>query len=88
MVELLQNTIANNSKKLTFQLDIHQLTDETIHSLEQHLASFKGDKQLFFSVYDAQNELKLSLNSRKQKVRISRELLELLNAENWHYKLN
>ncbi len=86
--ELLQNTIANNSKKLTFQLDIHQLTDETIHSLEQHLASFKGDKQLFFSVYDAQNELKLSLNSRKQKVRISRELLELLNAENWHYKLN
>ena len=86
--EMLQNTIVNNSKKITLQLDIHQLKGDAIGVLEKNLKSFKGDKQLFFDIYDSQNAVKLTLNSRKLKVHISPELLDVLKEDNWLYKLN
>ncbi len=52
--EMLQNTIENNAKKITLQLDIKELNEEKINLLQQHLKSFKGDKPLFFNVYDSE----------------------------------
>ncbi|MDC0874509.1 DNA polymerase III subunit alpha [Flavobacteriaceae bacterium] len=86
--EMLQNTIENNAKKLTLQLEISKLKNEDVTQLQDELKSFKGDKPLLFNVYDSEKKVKLTLNSKKQKVRITPELLKLLDEKQWHYKLN
>ncbi len=86
--EMLQNTIENNSKKLTIQLDINQLKSEKIQSLKTNLKSFKGDKPLFFNLYDSEKKIKLTLNSKNQKIKINSKLLNHLKENQWSYKLN
>jgi DNA polymerase-3 subunit alpha len=48
----------------------------------------KGKHVLNFVVYDDEEELKVELKSRKQKVQISQELLNELKSQNIYYKLN
>ena len=86
--EMLQNTVENNAKKLTLQLEISQLEQEKIKQLEDDLRLFKGDNQLIFNVYDSNKKVKLPLKSKKQKIKITSELLTLLDKNNWQYKLN
>ena len=86
--EMLQNTVENNAKKLTLQLEISQLEQDKIKQLEDDLRLFKGDHQLIFNVYDSNKKVKLALKSKKQKIKITSELLTLLDKNNWHYKLN
>jgi DNA polymerase-3 subunit alpha len=86
--EILQNTIESNAKKLTLQLDIHQLDQDQIETLQDNLKSYKGDKPLFFNIYDTDKKVKLMLNSKKQKVNITPDLLQYLDEKAWHYKLN
>ena len=86
--EMLQNTIESNAKKLTLQLNIHQLDEDQIVALQDNLKSYKGDKTLFFSIYDTNKKVKLILNSKKQKVNITSDLLQFLDEKAWHYKLN
>ena len=86
--EMLQNTIESNAKKLTLQLDIHQLDQYQIETLQDNLKSYKGDKTLFFNIYDTDKKVKLMLNSKKQKVNITPDLLQYLDEKAWHYKLN
>ena len=86
--EMLQNTVENNAKRLTIQLDIHQLESDKVQDLQNRLKSYKGDKSLFFSVYDAEKKVKLTLNSKKQKIKITSELLSELEADQWFYNLN
>ena len=86
--EMLQNTIESNAKKLTLQFDIHQLNENQLVALKDNLRSFKGTQSLCFSVYDPRKKVKLVLNSNKQKVKITSELLHFLDQEQCHYKLN
>ena len=86
--EMLQNTIESNAKKLTLQLDIHQLKENEILALKDNLRAYKGTQSLIFSVYDPSKKVKLVLNSSKQKVKITSELLHYLDEADWHYKLN
>jgi DNA polymerase-3 subunit alpha len=48
----------------------------------------EGNKNLNFLVYDNSEKLKLSMPSRKQKVKISQELLNELKGLDVKYKLN
>ena len=73
---------------MTLQLEISQLKNESVLQLKEELKSFKGDKQLMFNVYDSEKKVKLTLNSKKQKVKITPELLKLLDEKQWLYKLN
>jgi DNA polymerase-3 subunit alpha len=86
--EMLQDVVNNNSKKLTLQLDIRTLEPTAIEKLKKKLKGFRGDKPLFFDVIDPEKSVKLTLSSRKQKVNISTELLNYLESNSWHYKLN
>ena len=86
--EMLQNTVENNAKKLTLQLNIHQIKEDTVNALCDELKPFKGTKPLFFNVYDDKKKIKLTLASKKQKVKITPELLKLLDDKQWLYKLN
>ena len=86
--EMLQNVIENNSKSLTLQLNINQLKKEEVESLQDYLQGFKGDKPLYFNVYDTEKKVKLTLNSKKQKIKITPELLSELDTQEWFYRIN
>ena len=86
--EMLANTIENNAKKITLSIDVKQLQTEKIDDLQNYLKSYKGDKPLYFDLYDSEKKVKLTLNSRKQKVKITSEFLNELKGQEWMYKLN
>jgi DNA polymerase-3 subunit alpha len=86
--EMLQNTVENNAKKITIQLNIHQLKSERVEMLNDQLKAFKGDKVLGFNVYDSEKKVKLTFNSKNQKIRITPDLLSQLKENEWFYKLN
>ena len=86
--ESLHDTLEKNVKRLTLQLDIHQLTREKIETIGSLVNTHKGEKTLMVDVYDANEKIKLTLPSRKQKVNVSKAFFEDLEAQNLHYKIN
>ncbi|MBO0324341.1 DNA polymerase III subunit alpha [Muricauda sp. CAU 1633] len=84
----LQDVMDAYARKLTIKLDVARLQEQRIQTLKDTLHSFKGEHPLSFVVYEMQDEIKLKLSSRKQKVKISSELLSALEAHEIHYKLN
>ncbi|MGB5818550.1 MAG: DNA polymerase III subunit alpha [Saonia sp.] len=85
---MLQEVMETYAKKLTIKLNIDQLKEENIHDLKDTLVSHKGDHSLNFIIYEMEEEIKVNLSSRKQKVQISSELLSTLEEKEVHYKLN
>tara|TARA_R110002051_G_scaffold65839_3_gene119489 strand:- start:993 stop:5378 length:4386 start_codon:yes stop_codon:yes gene_type:complete len=85
---LLQEVMETYAKKLTIKLNIDQLKEDHIYTLKNTIAAHKGDHTLNFIVYEMDEEIKVSLVSRKQKVQISSELLQRLEEQEVHYKLN
>ena len=67
---------------------IGRLKAEGIKQLKDTLVTHKGDHTLNFIVYGMEEEIKVNLSSRKQKVNISSELLLQLEENDVHYKLN
>lgn len=86
--QLLHDVMDTYAKKLSIQLDINEIKQEKIRTLEDVLRMHKGDQSLNFVVYDNQDKVKLHMPSRKQKVKISQELLEELASQDVYYKLN
>ncbi|MEZ4858424.1 MAG: DNA polymerase III subunit alpha [Flavobacteriaceae bacterium] len=86
--QLLHDVMENQAKKLTIQLPINDLAEKRISLLKDLFRSHKGDKQLHFTVYDVEEEVKLNMPSRKTKVAINKELLSQLKAQEVNYKLN
>jgi len=85
---LLQETMENFAKKLTIKLNIDKLKEENIHELKDTLISYKGKHPLNFVIYEMNEEIKVNLSSRKQKVEITSELLHTLEEKDVRYKLN
>ncbi|MEL6919035.1 MAG: DNA polymerase III subunit alpha, partial [Bacteroidota bacterium] len=85
---LLQDVMDTYAKKLTIKLDIDLLKEENNQELKDTLVSYKGDHPLNFVIYEMEEEIKVNLSSRKQKVQISSELLHVLEEKEVHYKLN
>ena len=86
--ESLHDTLEKNVKRLTLQLDIHQLTREKIETIGSLVNTHKGEKTLMVDVYDANEKIKLTLPSRKQKVNASKAFFEDLETQSLHYKIN
>ena len=86
--EMLHDTLANNVKRLTLQLEINQLSEDRVAKISEIIRSFKGEKPLMVDVFHAEEKIKLSLPSRKQKVQVTNEFLQLLEEEELSYKLN
>jgi DNA polymerase-3 subunit alpha len=84
----LQEVMETYAKKLTIKLDINALKEENIHQLKDTLMSHKGSHTLNFVVYEMEEKIKVILSSRKQKIQISAELLNQLEDDNVHYRLN
>ncbi len=84
----LQDVMEAYAKKLTIKLDIDRLQEKRIQILKDTLRLHKGEHPISFEIYEMQEEIKLKLSSRKQKVKINSELLSELEAHEIHYKLN
>ncbi|MEO0571331.1 MAG: DNA polymerase III subunit alpha [Bacteroidota bacterium] len=84
----LQDVMDAYAKKLTIKLDVSTLQEKRIRELKSALASHKGKHPISFIIYEMEEEIKLNLSSRKQKVNISADLLNVLEAQEVHYKLN
>jgi len=86
--QMLHDVMDVYAKKLSIQLNIKDLQEHRIKVLKDLIKTHKGDHALNFVVYDNEEELKLSMPSRKQKVKISQELLDELENNEVFYKLN
>ena len=86
--QLLHDIMESYAKKLSIQLNIKELSEEKIQNIKELLQMHSGNHSLKFVVYDDDEELKLEMNSRLQKIKISQELLEELKAQEVFYKLN
>jgi DNA polymerase-3 subunit alpha len=86
--QLLHDIMESYAKKLSIQLNIKEVSEEKIQSLKELLQMHSGNHALKFVVYDDDDELKLEMSSRLQKVKISQELLEELKSQEVFYKLN
>jgi len=86
--QLLHDVMDMYARKLTLQLDINELNEEKIDSLKEIIRAHRGDHMLHFIVYEMKDMVKLNMTSRKQKVKISQELLDALEGAGVLYKLN
>jgi DNA polymerase-3 subunit alpha len=86
--QLLHDVMESYAKKLSIQLDIKDLQEKRIQGLNQLLRMHEGNHALNFVIYDHEDEMKLHMSSRKQKVKISQELLNELANQDVFYKLN
>ncbi len=84
----LQDVMDAYAKKLTIKLNIDNLQEKRIQSLKDTIRSHKGNHALNFVVYEMEEEIKVNMSSRKQKVQITSELLHQLEENEVHYKLN
>eukprot|EP01093_Parvamoeba_rugata_P017031 TRINITY_DN661_c0_g1_i12.p1 TRINITY_DN661_c0_g1~~TRINITY_DN661_c0_g1_i12.p1 ORF type:complete len:903 (-),score=194.76 TRINITY_DN661_c0_g1_i12:5202-7910(-) len=85
---LLQEVMETYAKKLTIKLNIADLKEEKVRALKDTFTNHKGEHAINFIVYEMEEKIKVNLNSRKQKVHISSELLQLLEKQDVHFKLN
>ncbi|WP_299225532.1 DNA polymerase III subunit alpha [uncultured Psychroserpens sp.] len=86
--QLLHDVMDTYAKKLSIQLNIKDLQEKRIAVLEELFRIHQGDNVLNFIVYDNDEKIKLSMSSRKQKVKISQDLLDDLETHEVYYKLN
>jgi DNA polymerase-3 subunit alpha len=86
--EMLHDTLKNNVKRLTIQLELERLNELKIREISDLIRSFKGDKTLMVDVFHTQEQIKLTLPSRKQKVDVTSELLVALEEHAVAFKLN
>ncbi|SKB55324.1 DNA polymerase-3 subunit alpha [Salegentibacter holothuriorum] len=87
-IYLLHDVMDQFAKKLTIQLDIADLHEEKIDWFKDVFRTHRGDHKLNFVVYEMKEQVKLHMPSKKQKVKISQELLHALEDEQVMYKLN
>ena len=78
----------SNAKKLTINIDIKEVAEARVHAIKEILDQHKGDVKLHFQVFEPTEKLYVRMPSNKQKVRISQELLDSLEENKVHYKLN
>lgn len=86
--QLLQDVLESYAKKLSIQLNIKDLDVEKIQRLKDLVSLHPGNQALNFVVYDNRDQVKLTMPSRKQKVKVSQELLDELENEQVYFKLN
>ncbi|OYX25824.1 MAG: DNA polymerase III subunit alpha [Flavobacteriales bacterium 32-35-8] len=86
--QLLHDVMENYAKKLSIQLNIEDLKEDKIAQLKDLMHMHPGNHMLNFVVYDHKEQIKLQMPSRKQKVKISQELLNELENQDVYFKLN
>ena len=84
----MQDVVNTMAKKLSIQLDIKEIEDEKIELINSLLKNHSGNNNLSFQVFDNDEKIMVDLDSQKQKIDISSDLLSKLDDNKILYKLN
>jgi DNA polymerase-3 subunit alpha len=87
-IQLLQEVLEKNSKKLTISMNLNEMEETRIDLLKSLLKEHPGTHTLDFYFYEPEENIKLQTKSRKHKIKISQELLGALEKQNFYYMLN
>jgi len=86
--QLLHDVLNSQANKLIIQLDVAKLTDKKTQLLKEIANEHPGEKNMIFHIHDLKEKKKLVMSSKTNKIGISNELLQLLEKNDIHYKLN
>jgi DNA polymerase-3 subunit alpha len=75
-------------EKLTINIPIENLKEDTILNLETILKNNPGKKSLKFTIWDEIENIEVNLPSRNTKIDVSSSLLDILQKQQINYKLN
>ncbi|WP_282071501.1 DNA polymerase III subunit alpha [Polaribacter atrinae] len=87
-MKLLHDIMDELCKKVTIQLPLNEIKEDSILNLESILKKTPGKQNLNFTIWDEKEKLEISLPSRNTKVHITNELLANLDKQQITYKLN
>ena len=85
--ELLGETIKTNSKKLIISSNLKSLDQDSIDNIKNIFNRYKGEKPIGFEIYHPEDKIKITLNSRKQKVDVCNDLLDELDLASLKYRI-
>lgn len=84
----LQDVMQQFAKKITIHLNVEDIKPNKIDVLKQAVRDHGGEHQLYFSVYKLDEDVKLTMQSRKLKVNINSDLIDILRSQDFIFKLN
>ncbi|GLB51495.1 DNA-directed DNA polymerase [Neptunitalea chrysea] len=87
-IQQLQDVMEEMARKIAIHLNIIDIKEDTIHNISNLFNDYPGDNQVSFVIHKPDDDLKLTMQSRKRKVNITTEFLEMLKQEAIPYKLN
>src|SRR5690606_37540161 len=80
-IEMLQDVLENNSKRITIQLHLNNLAKSRVETLKKVLSKHKGTHTVDFFISEPEEDVKMQLRCRKHQVKITQELLNELHHE-------
>jgi len=86
--KLLTDVLDNCWEKLTIQIPLDEIKEDTILNLETILKNNPGTKPLKFTIWDEIENIEVNLPSRNIKIEVSSSLLDILQKQQINYKLN
>jgi len=87
-IQILQDVLEKQSKKITLQLDVKKINKSSIENLNKILKENEGNVPLDLLVYDLTEKMKLNMHSRSVKVKVDNDFLKILENEEIKFKLN
>ena len=85
---LLQDVMEAFAKKISIHLDINEIKENTITQMNDLFNEHPGSHQVTFVVHEQNDQITLKMHSRKLKINITSEFLQLLKTQAIVYKLN
>jgi DNA polymerase-3 subunit alpha len=87
-IQILQDVLEKQSKKITLQLELKKLNKDSIEHLHTLLKENEGKVPLHILVYDLAEKMKLTMPSRSIKVNVDTNFLKMLESHEIKFKLN
>jgi len=74
-------------KKLIISSNLKSLDQDSIDNIKNIFNRYKGEKPIGFEIYHPEDKIKITLNSRKQKVDVCNDLLDELDLASLKYRI-
>jgi DNA polymerase-3 subunit alpha len=87
-MKLLHDIMDDLCKKVTIQIPLLDIKEDTILNLETILKNTPGKQGLNFTIWDEKEKIEVSLPSRNTKIHITNELIATLESQQKNYKIN
>ncbi|MDP4186368.1 MAG: OB-fold nucleic acid binding domain-containing protein, partial [Bacteroidota bacterium] len=81
LIELLSEVRSSRVKNVTLELPLHRITKEFIQDLDAQAMANKGNANLRFNIWDAENKIMINLFSRNTRIELTNDLLHFLQKQ-------